>query len=68
MQEANESLLKKAIHFGCSITLSYRDENGRIFYATCEGFTSSKLRLRSAKYIKSNGLLASCLFKLVPPF
>ncbi|KAM3147608.1 hypothetical protein pb186bvf_000415 [Paramecium bursaria] len=68
MQDANENLSKKTLHIGSTILLSYIDEKGRIFYATVEGFTQHKIRLRESQDIKRKGRLNQCLFTIVPTF
>ena len=40
--------MNKVLHYGCQITLTYRDENGEEFLAYAEGFTSKKIRLKPA--------------------
>ena len=49
--EASEALLSKALKVGCTITLCYKDDDGKNYYACCEGFTSMKLRLLPASKI-----------------
>jgi hypothetical protein len=48
--------------------VSFRDEQGNIFYACSEGFTKTKMRLKTLEVIRKEGKFNSCLFRLYPSF
>jgi hypothetical protein len=58
---------KQLLNYGSLIYLSFQEEGGVEFYACAEGFTKTKIRLRTKQNLGDFNY-SSALFKIYPSF
>lgn len=58
---------KQLLNYGSLIYLSFQEEGGIEFYACAEGFTKTKVRLRTKQNLGDQNY-SSALFKIYPSF
>ena len=58
---------KRLLNYGSLIYLSYQEEGGKEFFACAEGFTKSKIRLRTKQSLGDQNY-STGLFKIYPSF
>ena len=62
----NIEITNNILHYGALIYILFLDENNKEFLVSSEGFTKSKIRLKTKDFISERGIFRENLFRVYP--